>query len=187
MSTFAALLVDPYAQTATVVELASTPQQSAARPTFEAVVASGQLYAFAANANAVPVAHWPLFAPLVHAGRGDAHDFAASETLDLGVRLVYKHTTFRGMLWARDDMPPAGTPERDAIPGFRFLDSAQPGVWWNGRAALVLYERAGPRTHADRAFLEVRQRAKLCYAKLNQTVALSGFGSGGQRGLRPRA
>ena len=49
MSTFAALLVDPYAQTATVVELASTPPQSAAQPTFEAVVASGQLYAFPAK------------------------------------------------------------------------------------------------------------------------------------------
>lgn len=173
MSTFAALLIDPYAHTATIVELASTPPQSAAQSTFESITSSGQLYGFAASANAVPIVHWPLVAPLVHAKRGDAHDFAASETLDVGVRLVYKHTTFRGMLWTRDDTPESGTPERDAIPGFRFLDSAQPGVWWNGCAVLVLYERASLHTHADRAFLEVTARAAISWTRLPDVPQMS--------------
>lgn len=173
MSTFAALLIDPYARTSTVVELDSTPPQAAAQTTFESIVASGQEYVFGAKANAVPIAHWPLVAPMVHAKRGDGHDFAASGTLDVGVRMVYKHTTFRGMLWTRDDMPDAGTPERNAIPGFAFLDSAQPGVWWNGCAVLVLYERVGLSTHANRAFLEVTARAAVSWTRLPDVPQLS--------------
>jgi hypothetical protein len=165
MSTFTALLIDPYAQTATIVDLLSTPPQSAAPLSFEALVNSNQLYGFAAQANKVPIAHWPLLAPLVHAQRGDNNVFADSETLDLGVRLIYRHTTFRGMLWTRDDMPLSGTPQRDAIPGFKFRDSVQPGIWWQGCCVLVLYERENMDTHSNRAFLEVTARAAISWER----------------------
>lgn len=168
MPTFLALHINPYARTATVVELAAQPPQPAAPPTLQSALDANQLYAFAAHANAVPTAHWPLMAPLVHAGRADNPDaYAGSETLDVSVRLVYKHVEHRGMLYTRDDMPVAGTPERDAIPGFAFRDSAQPGVWWNGCAVLVLYERDSLKTLDIRGFLEVTARVAISWERID--------------------
>lgn len=170
---FTALSIDPYERTATVIELASTPEQGAAQSSVGDHLSSGRLYGIAANGHNVPVAHWPLFAPLVHAKRGDAHDFSASVSLDLGCRVVYKHTAFRGLLYTRDDMPDSDTPERAAIPGFTFRDSVQPGVWWNGCAVLVLYNRNTLRTHECREFLEVTARAAISWTRLPSCVQTS--------------
>ena len=164
MATFAALRIDPYTRTATVVRLPATPP---------GVEAPGALYRYAADANHVPRQHWRVLAPLVHAGRTDNYVISAGTTMDLGVRQVYTHTEHRGMLWTRDDTTPAGTPERDAIPGFVLLDSAQPGVYWNGCAYLVLYRRDGLQTIDNLAFLEVTARAAVGWERVPGVAQLS--------------
>jgi hypothetical protein len=164
-ATFPALRIDPYTRTATVVRLPATPPGAGA---------PGAMYRYAADANHMPPRHWPLLAPLVHAGRTDGYVFSAeSSTLDLGVRQVYTHTEHRGMLWTRDDTPTAGTPERDAIPGFVLLDSAQPGVYWSGCAYLVLYRRGGVQTIDNPAFLEVTARAAVGWERVPGVAQLS--------------
>jgi hypothetical protein len=164
MATFSALRIDPYARTATLVRLPATTPGAGA---------PGAMYGYAADGNNVPPRHWPLLAPLVHAGRTDGYAFANSPTLDLGVRQVYTHTEHRGMLWTRDDTPAAGTPERDAIPGFVLLDSAQPGVYWSGCAYLVLYRRNGVQTIENPAFLEVTARAAVGWERVPGVAQLS--------------
>jgi hypothetical protein len=161
-ATFAALRIDPYARTATLVRLPATT------PGAEAPAGDVQdMYRYAADANNVPRQHWPLLGPLVHAGRTDGYVFDAnSPTLDLGVRQVYMHTEHRGMLWTRDDTFAAGTPERDDIPGFVLLDSAQPGVYWGGCAYLVLYRRNGQQTIDNPTFLEVTARAAVGWERV---------------------
>ena len=170
---FEALRIDPYARTAAVVRLAA-PRGAAASPVTLAAAFGGDApaYAFSAEANQVPAGHWTLMAPLVHAGRPDRFSLSP-ETLGVSVRQVYAHTEFRGMLWTRDDMPISGTPERDAIPGFSFLDSSQPGLFWNGCACLVLYRRESTQTYSNRAFLDVTARVAVSWTRVLGVQQLS--------------
>jgi hypothetical protein len=161
---FEALCINPYTRTATVVQL-SAPAAAAA---------PDAPYRIAARANCVPDQHWPLFAALVHTGRTDAyaHGFF-QQTLILGVRQAYTHVEHRGVLWLRADVPDAGTPERDEVPGFALLDGAHPGVWWAGCAFLALYERHGTQPVAGRGFLETTARAAVSWARVPEVEQLT--------------
>jgi hypothetical protein len=110
----------------------------------------------------VPGSHWLLFQPLVHRGRTDGW-IQTPDSIDVGVRAVYQDEASRGLLWTRDDVPRAGTPERAALPGFAFLDSRQPGVWWSGVCYLVLYERHATAPLEDLGFLERTARASVSW------------------------
>jgi len=146
---FLALRVDPYVREARVVQLQAKPEPPVL--SIAQALEQGLLYYLAAHNERVPVAHWDLFDPLVHAGRSDPRERGLT---DLSARLLYKTPVFRAVLWLRDDMPVAGSPERDAIPGFAFRDSKFPGVWWGGVGFVSLYTRDGPFSHSDVAFLE---------------------------------
>jgi hypothetical protein len=144
-----ALKIDPYTQRKEVVllEVGQEPPQI----TVQQALATDRLYVFAANNENVPVSHWDLFWPLVHEHSPTA---AGARPIDMSARSIFTASTLYAKLWLRDDMPSAGTPEREAIPGFSFVQSRNPGVWWNGVAYVTLYSRPSGAPLNDRGFLE---------------------------------
>lgn len=155
-----ALRIDPYARSARVVRLEPGPEPAAMNP-LEAALCGSFAHTLGVG-HKVPGSHWLLFEALVHESRADGWSKAPGR-FDVGVRAVYQDSDRRGMLWTRDDMPKAGTPARLAIPGFAFLDSRQPGVWWGGVCYLVLYARHAAAPLEDLGFLERTARSSITW------------------------
>jgi len=160
MSPVLALKIDPYTRSLTVVVLHAGEEPPASYST-ERLLRSDFTF-FTAAFNCVPVSHWKLFEPLVHEGRTDT---PAEGVTNVSTRPLYRTSALRAMIYMRDDVPDAGSPERLALPGFAFRDSRHPGVWWSGVAYVSLYHRRLPQPVHDRDFLE-RTRQSVSWERL---------------------
>lgn len=155
------LCINPYTRSAFVVDMGGVSSAPpAAASSFSPQFLACQM---AARDHLVPVRHWILMAIHVQEGRSDAAVATAfgraTPTLNVAPTTTHETGRFRAVLWARADVPNAGTPERNAIPGFALLDGAQPGVWWSGVAYMTLYCNHTEEPVIKRSFLEATLHA----------------------------
>jgi len=74
---------------------------------------------------------------------GAAVNRIASRAALLYIFSVCIQKTRRVVLWTQSGLPPAGTPERSALPGFSFRGGNCARWWFQKRSAIICYNRAG--------------------------------------------
>jgi hypothetical protein len=146
---FAALLIDPWRHVAEVVELhdSAAPEPVTYTPGELADVfeRDGRTFVVDAHKALTPRSHWLLIDRLLD-GALLSLEYGR---LMMAVFEVYNTGRIRGMLYTSDFFThPPGTP------GFALLDGKQPGIYWHGKAVLVLYGRRSKQPVSYRAFLE---------------------------------